>query len=329
VRSKGCVLVTGGAGFIGSHTCKHLSAQGFYPVAYDNLSTGHRRAVRWGPLLEGDVLDATKLTAAMLHYAPVAVFHFAASAYVGESVEDPAKYYYNNVGGMISLLGALRTIPIRYLVFSSSCATYGIPELLPIDEQSIQKPINPYGRSKLICEQMMTDHANAYGLTFAILRYFNACGADPDGELGEWHSPETHLIPLALLAASGRLPPLAIFGDDYDTPDGTCVRDFVHVSDLARAHVLALDHLVGGGASLAVNLGTGRGMSIRQILDGIQRTTHRRVPTVVKLRRRGDPPILYASVDLARTTLGFEPMLSDIGTIVQTAAPFFGLEAYQ
>jgi UDP-arabinose 4-epimerase len=280
-------------------------------------------------LLEGDVLDATKLTAAMLHYAPVAVFHFAASAYVGESVEDPAKYYYNNVGGMISLLGALRTIPIRYLVFSSSCATYGIPELLPIDEQSIQKPINPYGRSKLICEQMMTDHANAYGLTFAILRYFNACGADPDGELGEWHSPETHLIPLALLAASGRLPPLAIFGDDYDTPDGTCVRDFVHVSDLARAHVLALDHLVGGGASLAVNLGTGRGMSIRQILDGIQRTTHRRVPTVVKLRRRGDPPILYASVDLARTTLGFEPMLSDIGTIVQTAAPFFGLEEYQ
>ncbi|MBZ6079113.1 UDP-glucose 4-epimerase GalE [Microvirga puerhi] len=319
------VFVTGGAGFIGSHTCKVLSAHGFEPVTYDNLVTGHRDAVRWGPLVEGDILDTAFLASALIEYRPLAILHFAAFAYVGESVSDPAKYYRNNVSGMLSLLEACRATNLKQIIFSSSCATYGIPDRLPINEQASQRPINPYGRSKLIAEQMLEDHAAAYGIGYVALRYFNACGSDPDGQLGEWHSPETHLIPCALLAAGGNREHLSVFGDDYDTTDGTCVRDYIHVTDLARAHVMALQHLLDGGKNLALNLGTGRGLSILDVLNSIRRVTNRTVPIRIEPRRAGDPPALFADPTLARICLGFSPELSEIDTIVRTAAPFFGL----
>jgi UDP-arabinose 4-epimerase len=321
------VFVTGGAGFIGSHTCKSLSTIGIEPVVFDNLSTGHRESVRWGPLVEGDILDTKRLTDALRLYHPLAVIHFAASAYVGESVTDPSKYYRNNVAGSLSLIEACRAAELSNIIFSSSCATYGAPEALPIDEGTPQQPINPYGRSKLICEQMLRDFADAYGFRFVSLRYFNACGADPDGELGEWHDPETHLIPCALMAAAGRLPHLSVFGNDYDTHDGTCIRDYVHVCDLARAHVEAVRYLVTGGGSIALNLGAGRGTSIRDVLSAIERVTGQQVPIVFEPRRPGDPPVLVARTEAAKAHLGFSAELSDIDTIVRTAAPFFGLEA--
>jgi UDP-arabinose 4-epimerase len=319
------VLVTGGAGFIGSHTCKLLAAQGFLPVAYDNLSVGHRDAVRWGPLIEADIADAGAMARACAEHRPSAVMHFAACAYVGESVLDPEKYYRNNVTGTIAMLRVCRTVGVPIVVYSSSCATYGVPATLPIAESAPQVPISPYGRTKLIGEQILEDYAQAYGLRYAALRYFNACGADPDGELSERHDPETHLIPRALLAASGRIDQLEIFGDDYPTPDGTCVRDYIHVSDLARAHCLALQHLLGGGDNLRLNLGAGRGASVRDVTTAVFRTTRRKVPFVVKPRRSGDPAELYADGSLARKTLGFFPELSDLETIVRTAAPCFGL----
>ncbi|AZN98276.1 UDP-glucose 4-epimerase GalE [Mesorhizobium sp. M9A.F.Ca.ET.002.03.1.2] len=321
------VLVTGGAGYIGSHTAKLFSQKEVEPVVYDNLTTGNRSALRWGRFVEGDILDTAHLAQSLSLFEPDAVIHFAASAYVGESVEDPAKYYRNNVAGTLSLLNACRQAEVDKIIFSSSCATYGIPAALPIKETTPQEPVNPYGRTKLIAEQMLSDFAAAYGLRYVALRYFNACGADPDGELGEWHDPETHLIPRALLAAGGRIPHLAVFGDDYETADGTCVRDYIHVTDLARAHVLAFQHLMGGGANLAVNVGTGQGASIRQVLDTVARITEREVPIELHARRPGDPPALYADPTLARETLGFSPRYSDLETIVRTAAPFFGLEA--
>ncbi|MDH6231599.1 UDP-arabinose 4-epimerase [Mesorhizobium soli] len=321
------VLVAGGAGFIGSHTAKLLHAGGFEPVVYDNLSTGHASSVRWGPLVEGDVLDTELVARTLEDYAPVAVIHFAASAYVGESVGDPAKYYSNNVGGTLSLIEACRRAGIDKVIFSSSCATYGIPSELPIREDAPQTPINPYGRTKLIAEHMLADYATAYGLRYVALRYFNACGADPEGELGEAHDPETHIIPRALMAASGRIDRLEIFGDDYATADGTCIRDYIHVTDLARAHVLALKHLMRGGTNLAVNLGTGRGTSIREILNAIHEITGRDVPVEMRQRRAGDPPALYADPGMAREKLGFWAQYSNLETIIRTAAPFFGLEA--
>jgi UDP-arabinose 4-epimerase len=319
-------LVVGGAGFIGSHTAKLLPRQGFEPVVYDNLSTGHRSAVRWGAFVEGDILDTPRLVAAIEEHNPVAVIHFAASAYVGESVENPAKYYQNNVNGTLSLLEACRLTGTRNLIFSSSCATYGIPDRLPIREGEAQRPINPYGRTKLIAEQMLADYSAAYGLRYVALRYFNASGADIDGELGESHSPETHLIPRAMMAAAGSIDFLEVYGDDYDTPDGTCVRDYIHVADLARAHVLAVEHLIGDGASLAVNLGTGRGTSIKEILESISRLTGRNVPVEMRARRAGDPPVLYADPTRAAEMLGFRAVYSDLDTIIRSAAPFFGLE---
>ena len=321
------VLVAGGAGYIGSHTAKLLHANGIEPIVFDNLVTGHLSSVRWGPFVHGDILDTSSLTRTLMQYKPDAVVHFAASAYVGESVEDPSKYYRNNVAGTLSLLDACRHAQIDKIIFSSSCATYGVPPSLPITETTPQQPINPYGRTKLIAEQILEDYAAAYRLKYVALRYFNACGADPDGELGEWHNPETHLIPRALLAAGGAISHLAVFGDDYDTEDGTCVRDYIHVTDLARAHVLALDHLISGGQNLSVNLGTGRGLSIGEILKAISRVTKREVPVEMHPRRAGDPPALYADPAFARRTLGFAPEYSDIDTIVQTAAPFFGLES--
>ena len=324
--SSAAILVTGGAGYIGSHACKALAQEGFTPIAFDNLVLGHRDAVRWGPLVEADIRDEDALAETIRKYAVEAVIHFAAFAYVGESVDAPAKYYRNNVGGTLSLLDARRSASVDKLVFSSSCATYGVPDVLPITESAPQRPINPYGRTKLVVEQVLEDYAHAYGSRHVALRYFNAAGADPDGEIGERHDPETHLIPLALLAAAGRREALEVFGDDYDTPDGTCVRDYIHVTDLARAHVLALRHLLDGGDSLALNLGSGSGSSIREVIGAVAQVTGRRVPHVIKPRRPGDPPVLYADPRLAKERLGFETEMSDLHTIVGTAAAFLGLE---
>jgi UDP-arabinose 4-epimerase len=319
------ILVTGGAGYIGSHTCKKLASMGYAPVVFDNLSTGHADNVRWGPLWTGDIRDRAALDACIGEHQPEAVIHFAASAYVGESMVDPDLYYRNNVGGMISLLSAVRDAGDLPVVFSSSCATYGVPDALPISEQTPQQPINPYGYTKLIGERMLADHAHAYGLRYVALRYFNAAGADPEGELVERHDPETHLIPRALMAAAGQIPALEIFGDDYDTPDGTCLRDYIHVADLAEAHALALRRLETGGASLCANVGTGRPTSIREILEAIEVVTGRAVPHAFRPRRDGDPAELSADPTLAREVLGFVAKRSDLARIIADAAPGFGL----
>ncbi|SEK84686.1 UDP-L-arabinose 4-epimerase [Roseovarius azorensis] len=319
------VLVTGGAGFIGSHTCKLLRASGYRPVAFDNLTTGRSENARFGPLVRGDLRDTAAVQTALTDHGAVAVMHFAASAYVGDSMRDPLAYYDNNVGGMASLLRAMQGSGVTRIVFSSSCATYGVPAHLPITEDSPQNPINPYGRTKLIGEQMLTDQAAAHGLDHVALRYFNAAGADPEGELGEFHDPETHLIPLALMAASGRGGALSVFGTDYPTPDGTCIRDYIHVHDLARAHVLALRYLLDGGAPLRLNLGSGEGLSIRQIIAAIERLTGRPLPVTFQDRRAGDPPVLTADPSLARQRLGFQTELSEIDTILCHAAPWFGI----
>lgn len=320
------LLVTGGAGFIGSHTCKQLARDGFLPIAFDNLSTGHADAVKWGPLVEGDIRDTEALAAVMRLHQPQAVIHFAASAYVGESVTEPAKYYSNNVEGTLSLLEACRIAGVGSVIFSSSCATYGTAPEMPIVESTAQSPINPYGWTKLIGEQMLMDYAAAYGIRFSALRYFNACGADPEGEIGERHDPETHLIPRALMAATGLLPRLEVFGNDYPTADGTCIRDYVHVCDLARAHVLAARRLLAGGENLKVNLGSGRGSSIKQVLGAIETVVGHAVPVVYRDRRAGDPAELYADASLAREKLGFVAELSDLETIVRTALPWFARE---
>lgn len=320
------LLVTGGAGFIGSHTAKALSRAGFTPVVYDNLSTGHPDAARWGPLVRGDIRDDERLGLVLDYYKPAAVIHFAAAAYVGESVVDPHKYYSNNIVGSATLIEACRRAGVGKMVFSSSCATYGIPPALPIRETTAQKPINPYGRTKLMVESILADYAAAYGSSYVCLRYFNASGADTEGELTERHDPETHLIPLALMAAAGRTGRLSLYGTDYDTPDGTCLRDYVHVDDLARAHVAAVEHLLAGGDSLAVNLGSGGATSIYEILTAIERVTGHKVPFVANARRPGDPPALMADISLARERLDFDPVFSDLDTIIRTAAPSFGLE---
>jgi UDP-arabinose 4-epimerase len=325
MTSGPAILVTGGAGFIGSHTCKALARAGFLPVAFDNLSTGHRDAVRYGPFVPGDVRDAAAVERAIRLHDAEAVIHFAASAYVGESMTNPGLYYDNNLGGMIGLIAGCHAAGVDRIVFSSSCATYGIPDRLPIAETTPQVPINPYGRTKLICEGMLADHARAHGLRFAALRYFNAAGADPEGELFERHEPETHLIPLALRAATGQGPALQVFGTDYPTPDGTCIRDYIHVSDLARAHVLALKHLLAGGETLRLNLGTGKGLSVRQIIAGIEALTGRRMPVIWSPRRPGDPPALVADPREARVKLGFVAGSSDLATLLADAALAYGV----
>jgi UDP-arabinose 4-epimerase len=317
--SQAVVLVTGAAGYIGSHACKALAAAGHRPIAFDNLSCGHRWAVRWGPLETGDVRDRERVEAILRKYRPDAVMHFAGSAYVGESMADPARYYENNVTGTLALLAAMRACGVARIVFSSSCATYGTPERQPIDESSAQSPINPYGMSKLMVERILTDFAIAYGTCFVVLRYFNACGGDPEGEIGEVHDPETHLVPRALMAAACAIPELEVFGTDYDTPDGTCIRDFIHVSDLARGHLQALGYLLHDGAPLALNLGTGRGVSVREVIAAVERVSGRGVPVKLCARRPGDPPVLVADATRARRLLGFTPTLSDMETIVSTA----------
>ena len=314
------VLVTGGAGYIGSHACKALAKAGHVPVVYDNLVYGHREAVRWGPLVEGDIGDRSCLDATIREHRPEAVMHFAGYAYVGESVSDPGKYYRNNVAGSLTLLEAMRDHGIGRLVFSSTCATYGLPQYTPMDEHHPQQPINPYGASKLMVERMIGDFAGAHGLRAISLRYFNAAGADPDGEIGEDHSPETHLIPLALAAALGSIPQLTIFGDDYGTDDGTCIRDYVHVSDLAQAHVLAVEGLAGTSPGLrAFNLGNGSGYSVKQVVSAVERVTGHRVPLRIGSRRSGDPARLVSASDCARKELGWQPRIAGLDEIIATA----------
>ncbi len=313
------VLVTGGAGYIGSHACKALAASGHEPVAFDNLSEGHRWAVKWGPLEEGDITDPTRLAEVFNSHRPEAVMHFAARAYVGESVTDPERYYRNNVVGTLGLLGAMRRAGVSRFVFSSTCATYGVPLRTPIAEDHPQDPVNPYGRSKLAVEHILRDYACAYGLKAIALRYFNAAGADPDGEIGEAHEPETHLIPLVLGAAAKAEQAITIFGEDYETADGTCIRDYTHVADLAAAHVLALEKLVTCAGFDAYNLGTGLGLSVREVIDVAQQVTGRSIRALVGPRRPGDPPILVADGSLAQRELGWRPAHSSPNEMVRSA----------
>ncbi|BCU06778.1 UDP-glucose 4-epimerase GalE [Allochromatium tepidum] len=313
------VLVTGGAGYIGSHTCKALARAGYRPITLDNLVYGHEWAVRWGPLEIGDISDRTCLDAVIARHRPEAVIHFAAYAYVGESVRDPGRYYRNNVAGTLTLLEAMRDHAIPHIVFSSTCATYGVPDRTPITEDHPQRPINPYGASKLMVERILADFEQAHGLGWIALRYFNAAGADPEGEIGEDHDPETHLIPLALQAAAGRGPQLQVFGDDYPTPDGSCIRDYIHVADLAEAHVKSLAHLRAGEASGAFNLGTGQGASVLEVIAAVEHVTGRPVPREIGPRRPGDPPVLYADADKARRLLGWEPRYREPAETIEHA----------
>ena len=316
----GKVLVTGGAGYIGSHACKALAEAGYTPVTYDNLSIGNRWAVRWGPLEIGDVRDGVQLGMVIRRHRPVGVLHFAALALVGESMSDPGLYYRMNVGGAQAVADAALAGGVGALVFSSTCAVYGTPARLPITEATPKAPINPYGASKLMAERLLEDYDMAHGLRFAALRYFNAAGADPEVEIGEARAVETHLVPLAIDAVLGRRPPLKVLGTDYPTPDGTAIRDYIHVSDLALAHVRALDRLLGGAPSFTCNLGTGSGQSIRQVLRSIARIAGREVPHETAPRRPGDPAELVADTALSRQLLGsgLTPR-SDLDSIISTS----------
>lgn len=313
------VLVTGGAGYIGSHACKALAAAGYTPITYDNLERGHAELVRWGPLIKADILDSDALEEAFRQYRPEAVLHFAGLAYVGESVSQPLRYYRINTVGMVNLLDVMvRVGTTNRIVFSSSCTTYGLPNKLPISEDHPQNPISPYGQSKFAGEKILKDAAEAHGLRFGIFRYFNACGADPSGDLPERHDPETHLIPLAIDAAKGTASPLQIFGSDYSTEDGTCERDYIHVSDLATAHVSAVQYLGKGSDSFELNLGTGRAYSVLQIISAIERITGKSVPFTMGPRRPGDPPALFCDPTSSQRLLGFHPECSDLETIIET-----------
>ncbi|BCA66206.1 UDP-glucose 4-epimerase GalE [Fluviibacter phosphoraccumulans] len=311
------VLVTGGAGYIGAHTCKMLFKAGYAPVTYDNLSTGHKEFVKWGELVVGDLHDTEKLAKALEQYKPIAVIHFAASAYVGESVENPFKYYKNNVGGTLSLIEAMIRTNVKKLVFSSTCATYGVPDQLLIDELTPQHPINPYGRSKLMIEQILQDLSSRDQINYVALRYFNAAGADNDAEIGEWHDPETHLIPLAIQSADGG-EILNVYGTDFATPDGTAVRDYIHVEDLAEGHIKALEYLSSGGISDAVNLGTGQGSSVDEIIKSLREigvgVVYQNAP-----RRPGDPAFLVADNSKARSLLNWTVTNNNIKKTLETA----------
>jgi UDP-arabinose 4-epimerase len=313
------ILVTGGAGYIGAHACKALAKAGYEPVAYDNLVYGHKEAVRWGPFVEGDIGDRAKVAETIRRHGIGAVMHFAAFAYVGESVEKPEKYFQNNVVNTLSMLEAMRATEVKQIVFSSTCATYGLPEKMPIREDTPQRPVNPYGETKLMIERALYWYGVAHGLRSVALRYFNAAGADPDGEIGEDHNPETHLIPLILDAAAGRRAHIGVFGTDYPTPDGSAVRDYIHVQDLADAHVRALRYLNDGGESRAFNLGTGDGHSVRDTIAAARRVTGRPIPSKDSPRRPGDPPVLVADAGLAKEKLGWVPALGSLEHIIGTA----------
>lgn len=313
------ILVCGGAGYIGSHINKQLNIEGYDTIVFDNLIYGHREAVKWGEFMQGDLANHTDIEAAFEKYDIEAVFHFAAYAYVGESVEEPEKYYYNNVVNTLNLLKVMRSHGCNKIIFSSTCATYGEPEKVPITEDMPQNPINPYGVTKLTVERIFKDYAKAYGLKFAVLRYFNAAGADPDGEIGESHNPETHIIPLVLDAASGVRPDIKIFGTDYDTPDGSCIRDYIHVSDLADAHLLALHYLENGGESDFFNLGNAIGTSVLEVVNSAKKVTGRDFAVVHAPRRSGDPAKLVGSSEKAQRILGWKPKYGDIETIIAHA----------
>jgi UDP-arabinose 4-epimerase len=313
------ILVTGGAGYIGSHACKALAAAGYRPVAFDNLVGGHRWAARWGPLVEADIQDRSALERAFDEFQPSAVMHFAAFAYVGESVTNPGKYYRNNVAGTLTLLEAMRDQGVSRLIFSSTCATYGVPQSSPISESHPQRPINPYGASKLMIEQMLRDFDPAHGLRSIALRYFNAAGADPEGDIGESHDPETHLVPLVLDAAAGVRQDVTVFGDQYPTRDGTCIRDFIHVRDLAQAHVLALQALEAGHPSSVYNLGNGEGFSVKEVISAAMKVTGREIAVRIGPPRPGDPPSLVGNSSLIKQQLGWRPEFADLHSIIDSA----------
>jgi UDP-glucose-4-epimerase GalE len=313
------VLVTGGAGYIGSHTCKALADAGFEPVTIDNLVYGHRSAVKWGPLIEGDLADSNLLDKTLRKYRPLGVIHFAAYAYVGESMRDPGKYFRNNVCGSVNLLEAMARNGCNCVVFSSTCATYGVPEHIPIDEQSKQQPVNPYGESKLAVERTLWWYWQCHKIKYAALRYFNAAGADAAGEIGEAHDPETHLIPLTIEAALGLRDHVEVYGSDYETPDGTAIRDYIHVTDLADAHVRSLTCLLDKGQTMTLNLGTGRGHSVREVISAVELAAGNKVPVKAAPRRPGDPPVLVAESSLAQSTLGWKPKHSSLKEIVTSA----------
>jgi UDP-glucose-4-epimerase GalE len=312
------VLVTGGAGYIGSHAAKALQRAGYRVVVFDNLVAGHRAAVKFGEFVEGDIADTAAVREALRRHRISAVMHFAAFLDVGESVREPAKYYRNNAVGALSVLEAMAAESVRDFVFSSTCATYGEPIEMPIAETHPQNPINSYGESKLAVERALPHFQAAHAVRYVALRYFNASGADPDGAIGEDHSPEIHIIPRAIEAATGGRG-LLVFGDDYPTPDGTCLRDYVHVSDLADAHVKALESISGGGPSAAYNLGTGEPHSVREVIDTVAQVTGRDVPWTLAPRRPGDPAVLYAAARKAQAELGWTPKFGDLETIVRTA----------
>jgi UDP-arabinose 4-epimerase len=313
------ILVTGGAGYIGSHVCKALYAAGYNPVTYDNLSSGHDWAVKWGPLERGDILEASRLKEVFASYKPAAVMHFAALIAVGDSVDSPAKYYRNNVAGSLTLLEVMSEQDVCHFIFSSTAAVYGLSEIVPIAETAKERPINPYGETKLIVERMLRDFSAAYALNWTALRYFNAAGADPDGEIGEAHDPETHLIPITFEAIQGKRDRVDVFGTDYDTRDGTCVRDYIHVCDLADAHVAALERLRRGGSSEAYNLGNGAGFTVSEVIAAAESVTGRTAPVHYGARRPGDPASLIADARRAKEELNWCPRLGSLDDIIGTA----------
>ena len=313
------ILVTGGAGYIGAHACKALARAGYEPVVFDNLSTGWAGAVKWGPLVKGDLMDRAQIDAALAEYRPVAVMHFAALSLVGESMKDPGRYWRVNVGGALNLLEACAAAGVKNFVFSSTCATYGDQDGVLLTEDTPQRPINAYGGSKLAIEQMLRDFGVSAGISHVIFRYFNVAGADPEGEIGEQHTPETHLIPLMLDAVAGKRPALTLFGTDYPTADGTCVRDYVHVSDLADAHVLGVKRLLNGKGDGVFCLGTGRGFSVREVIDASRMVTNRDVPVIIGDRRPGDAAALVSSSTHAIKELGWEPTRSTMRQMIGDA----------
>jgi len=313
------ILVTGGAGYIGSHVCKELAKNGFLPIAYDNLSTGHAYAVKWGPLIEADLNDRTKLDQTLQNYQPKAVLHFAANAIAFESMVNPAKYYRNNITSTLSLLESMIKARINLLIFSSTCATYGHPHFIPITEEHPQLPISPYGRTKLMIEQMLDDFEMAYGIRSVKLRYFNVAGADIETQIGEDHDPETHLIPSCIQSALKVRDEIIVYGTDFPTTDGSAVRDYIHVQDLAEAHVASLQYLLSTPKSLALNLGTGKGYSALEILNAIQRYCGKTISVRLEQRRPGEPAFLVASAQKAKDILGWTPKVSDLGVLIDSA----------
>ena len=313
------ILVVGGAGYIGSYMAKYLSMNGYMPVVLDNLVRGHPHGAKYGPFFKASMNDSTLLHKIFSDYPISAVMHFAAFSYVGESVEEPARYYQNNVANTIALLEAMVEMNIGNFIFSSSSAIYGEPIEIPITEDHPREPINPYGRTKLMVEQILDDFRTAYGLESVCLRYFNAAGADPDGDLGEDHNPETHLIPLVLKTALGQRPHIDVFGNDYPTPDGTCIRDYIHIEDLAQAHLLALERLLAGLPGGQYNLGNGEGHSVKQVIDIARHVTGKEIPARIVARRPGDPAVLISSSQKAIRDLGWKPQFPDLEAIAETA----------